>query len=159
MNIKRNLIVAFLMTVVTTLLLGLVYPLVVTGIAQIALPKEGGETVEMWPSLLGGVNMYPSAYNPKTGYIYLAATNTGMKYGFEPIKVISQVRHFGAYQEFIWGYEVDEARDVKTGQEIWRDQKSKDGFAGDRRAGEEESPRPRRAGQCILGRSLPLDSP
>jgi len=34
MNITRNLIVAILMTVVTTLLLGVVYPLVVTGIAQ-----------------------------------------------------------------------------------------------------------------------------
>ena len=97
---------------------------------QINLPKEGGDPIEMWPSLLGGVNMYPSAYNPKTGYIYLAAVNAGMKYGLESIKVISQVRHFGGYQEFIWGYEVDQARDAKTGQEIWRDQKSKDGFAG-----------------------------
>jgi len=34
MNITRNLMVAILMTVVTTLLLGVVYPLVVTGIAQ-----------------------------------------------------------------------------------------------------------------------------
>jgi potassium-transporting ATPase KdpC subunit len=34
MNISRNLIVALFMTVVTTLLLGVVYPLVVTGIAQ-----------------------------------------------------------------------------------------------------------------------------
>jgi len=34
MNITRNLIVALFMTVVTTLLLGVVYPLVVTGIAQ-----------------------------------------------------------------------------------------------------------------------------
>jgi K+-transporting ATPase ATPase C chain len=34
MRVKENLIVAVLMTVVTTLLLGLVYPLVVTGLAQ-----------------------------------------------------------------------------------------------------------------------------
>jgi glucose dehydrogenase len=74
--------------------------------------------------------MYPNAYNPKTGLIYLAARNLGMKYGFEEIKVISNVRHFGAYQEFIWGYEVDEARDVRTGREVWRDQKAKDGYAG-----------------------------
>jgi|GEM_PF-1638379 len=99
-------------------------------IGQIDLPKEGGPTIEMWPSLLGGVNMYPSAYNPRTGYLYLAAVNAGMKYGFEEIKVISNVRHFGAYQEFLWGYEVDQARDVKTGREIWRDQKSKHGYAG-----------------------------
>ncbi len=99
-------------------------------ISQIDLPVEGGPTIEVWPSLLGAVNMYPSAYNPKTGYIYLAAVNAGMKYGFEDIKVISNVRHFGAYQEFIWGYEVDQARDVKSGREVWRDQKSKHGFAG-----------------------------
>ena len=34
-------------------------------IGQIALPKEGGDPVEMWPGLLGGVNMYPNAYNPQ----------------------------------------------------------------------------------------------
>ncbi|HEV3056964.1 MAG TPA: potassium-transporting ATPase subunit C, partial [Vicinamibacterales bacterium] len=34
MNIKKNLVTAALMTVVTTLLLGIVYPLVVTGLAQ-----------------------------------------------------------------------------------------------------------------------------
>jgi alcohol dehydrogenase (cytochrome c) len=97
---------------------------------QIDLPIEGGPTVEMWPSLLGGVNMYPSAYNPKTGYIYLPSVNAGMKYGFEDIKIISNVRHFGAFQEFLWGYEVDQARDVKSGREVWRDQQSKHGYAG-----------------------------
>jgi alcohol dehydrogenase (cytochrome c) len=99
-------------------------------IGQIDLPVEGGPPVEMWPSLLGGVNMYPSAYNPKTGDVYLAVNNSGMKYGFEPIKVISNVRHFGAYQEFLWGYEVDLAMNVKEGKEVWRDQKAKAGYAG-----------------------------
>ena len=84
----------------------------------------------MWPSLLGGVNMYPNAYNPKTGNLYLAATNAGMKYGFEEIKVISNVRHFGAYQEFIWGNEIDKAVNVKTGAEVWRNELSKPGYAG-----------------------------
>jgi alcohol dehydrogenase (cytochrome c) len=99
-------------------------------IGQIALPKEGGDPVTMWPSLLGGVNMYPNAYNPKTGNLYLAATNAGMKYGFEEIKVISNVRHFGAYQEFIWGNEVDMAVNAKTGAEVWRNELSKPGYAG-----------------------------
>jgi alcohol dehydrogenase (cytochrome c) len=97
---------------------------------MIGLPKEGGPAVEVWPSLLGGVNMYPNAYNPQTGLLYLAATNAGMKYGFEEIKVISNVRHFGAYQEFIWGYEVNQAWNPKTGKEVWRDQKAKPGYAG-----------------------------
>jgi len=99
-------------------------------IGQIALPKEGGDPIEMWPSLLGGVNMYPNAYNPQTGDLYLAATNSGMKYGFEEIKVISNVRHFGAYQEFIWGNETDKAVNVATGAEVWRNELAKPGYAG-----------------------------
>ena len=84
----------------------------------------------MWPSLLGGVNMYPNAYNPQTGNLYLAATNAGMKYGLEEIKVISNVRHFGAYQEFIWGNEIDKAVNVSTGAEVWRNELAKPGYAG-----------------------------
>src|SRR5260370_12908502 len=37
---KRHLLTAFLMTVVTTVLLGIVYPLVVTAIAQIAFHEK-----------------------------------------------------------------------------------------------------------------------
>ena len=36
----KNLITAILMTIVTTVLLGLVYPLVVTGLAQVILPEQ-----------------------------------------------------------------------------------------------------------------------
>jgi K+-transporting ATPase ATPase C chain len=35
MNITKNLLTAVLMTIVTTLLLGVAYPLVVTGLAQV----------------------------------------------------------------------------------------------------------------------------
>jgi hypothetical protein len=34
------------------------------------------DRVEIWPSLLGGVNMYPNAYSPKTGKPHLATTNS-----------------------------------------------------------------------------------
>ena len=37
---KKNLLIAVLMTVVTTLLLGIVYPLVVTGLAQVMFPRQ-----------------------------------------------------------------------------------------------------------------------
>ena len=98
---------------------------------QIALPQEGGDPVRVEPSLLGGVNMYPSAYNPKTGNVYLPAAESAMMYGFEEIKIISNVRHFGAYQEFEWGDETDKAVNVKTGEEVWRDtQTGKPGYAG-----------------------------
>jgi alcohol dehydrogenase (cytochrome c) len=93
-------------------------------------PKEGGDPVEIWPGLLGGVNMYPNAYSPKTGDIYLAATNGGMKYGLEDIKVISNVRHFGAYNDFMWEKEIDKAVNVKTGKEVWRNENPKPGYAG-----------------------------
>jgi potassium-transporting ATPase KdpC subunit len=46
MNVGRNLIVAVLMTIVTTLLLGLGYPLAVTALAQLILPdKANGQLV------------------------------------------------------------------------------------------------------------------
>ena len=41
---------------------------------MLALPEGRRRSGEMWPGLLGGVNMYPNAYNPKTGNVYLAAT-------------------------------------------------------------------------------------
>ena len=99
-------------------------------VGQVALPPEGGDPVEIAPSLLGGVNMYPNAYNPKTGNLYLAAAESSMKYGFEEIKVISNVRHFGAFQEFNFGNETDKAINLKTGQEVWRNEVSKPGYSG-----------------------------
>ena len=84
----------------------------------------------MWPSLAGSVNLYPAAYNPLTGYVYLPAIEMGMKYAFEEIKVVSNVRHFGAAFEFKFAYELNLAMDVKSGTEVWRDQKGKSGYAG-----------------------------
>ncbi|HEX3183832.1 MAG TPA: potassium-transporting ATPase subunit KdpC [Pyrinomonadaceae bacterium] len=43
---KKNLLTAVLMTIVTTVLLGLVYPLVVTGLAQVIFPdKANGQLI------------------------------------------------------------------------------------------------------------------
>jgi K+-transporting ATPase ATPase C chain len=54
MNIRRNLVVAVLMTAVTTLLLGIVYPLVVTGIAQAAFrDKANGQLIEQNGQIVG----------------------------------------------------------------------------------------------------------
>ncbi len=47
MNVTRNLITAALMTVVTTVLLGIIYPLAITGIAQVVFPdKANGQLIE-----------------------------------------------------------------------------------------------------------------
>jgi K+-transporting ATPase ATPase C chain len=44
---KKNLLIAVLMTVVTTVLLGIIYPLVVTGIAKVLFPnKANGQLIE-----------------------------------------------------------------------------------------------------------------
>jgi potassium-transporting ATPase KdpC subunit len=54
MNITRNLITALLMTIVTTLLLGVVYPLVITGIAQVVFPdKANGQLIERGGKVIG----------------------------------------------------------------------------------------------------------
>jgi K+-transporting ATPase ATPase C chain len=50
----QHLKTAFLMTVVTTVLLGLVYPLVVTGLAQVIFPdKANGQLIELNGKIIG----------------------------------------------------------------------------------------------------------
>jgi potassium-transporting ATPase KdpC subunit len=45
--VKKNLLISVLMTIVTTVLLGLVYPLVVTGLAQVIFPeKANGQLIK-----------------------------------------------------------------------------------------------------------------
>ncbi len=54
MNITKNLITATLMTIVTTLLLGLAYPLVVTALAQGLFPgKANGQLIERDGKVIG----------------------------------------------------------------------------------------------------------
>jgi len=54
MNITKNLITAVLMTIVTTLLLGIVYPLVVTGLAQVLFrDKANGQLIERNGRIVG----------------------------------------------------------------------------------------------------------
>jgi K+-transporting ATPase ATPase C chain len=54
MNITKNLLTAVLMTIVTTLLLGVAYPLVVTGLAQVLFPgKANGQLIERDGKIVG----------------------------------------------------------------------------------------------------------
>src|SRR5579863_6550954 len=51
---KKNLITAVLMTLATTVLLGIIYPLVVTGLAQVLFPqKANGQLIEVNGRLVG----------------------------------------------------------------------------------------------------------
>jgi K+-transporting ATPase ATPase C chain len=51
---KRNFIISVLMTIITTVLLGIIYPLVVTGIAQVIFPhKANGQLISQNGKLIG----------------------------------------------------------------------------------------------------------
>jgi K+-transporting ATPase ATPase C chain len=53
-NVKRNLLISIWMTLATTVLLGIIYPLVVTGIAQVLYPhRANGEIIESRGKLVG----------------------------------------------------------------------------------------------------------
>src|SRR5262249_61343097 len=53
-EMMKTLVTAILMTIVTTVLLGLVYPLVVTGIAQVIFPgKANGQLIERDGQVIG----------------------------------------------------------------------------------------------------------
>ena len=66
--------------------------------------------------------MYPAAYNPDSGMIFLPAANLGMMYGYEEVKVVSNVRNLGATFEFLFdredAYEVNLA--MKTSRAAMR---------------------------------------
>lgn len=50
----KNFVTAILMTIITTVLLGLIYPLVVTGIAQVIFPnKANGQLIERDGQVIG----------------------------------------------------------------------------------------------------------
>jgi len=54
MNFGKNLLVGTLMTIVTTLLLGLAYPLIITGLAQVMFPdKANGQLIERNGAVVG----------------------------------------------------------------------------------------------------------
>jgi len=54
MNIMRNLIVAVLMTIVTTVVFGLIYPLAITAVAQVAFPAQAnGQLIDRQGTIVG----------------------------------------------------------------------------------------------------------
>ena len=60
MNITRNLITAVLMTIVTTVILGIIYPLAITGIAQVAFPHQAnGQLIERDGKVIGSSLIAP----------------------------------------------------------------------------------------------------
>lgn len=51
---KKNLIISILFTLVTTVMFGIIYPLIVTGLAQVLFPKQAnGELIKSGDKLVG----------------------------------------------------------------------------------------------------------
>ena len=97
-----------------------------------AVPEEGVE-VEVWPSLLGAVNLSSAAYNPGTGMIYLPRREAPMAYTLEKVQVTSNVRNLGAAFEIAPNgndKQVNSAHKITDGSEVWRNEVNTGGDAG-----------------------------
>jgi potassium-transporting ATPase KdpC subunit len=98
---KKNLITSVLMTIATTILLGIIYPLIVTGIAQLLFPKQAnGQLIHQDGKIVGssiiGQGFSGSAYfhsRPSAaGNGYDAANSNGSQLGPTNQKLIDRVK-------------------------------------------------------------------
>src|SRR2546428_13594750 len=101
MNITRNLVIAVLMTIVTTILLGLVYPLAMTAIAQAMFPdKANGQLVMRGRRVIGSRIIGQSFSSPgyfhgrpsAAGAGYDAANSAGTNFGPTNRKLVDAVK-------------------------------------------------------------------
>ncbi len=78
-NLRKNLVIAVFMTLATTILLGIVYPLVVTGLAQWWFPKRAnGELIEQDGKVVGSRLIGQPFTQP--GYFYSRPSSAGTGY-------------------------------------------------------------------------------
>ncbi len=98
---KKNLLISVLMTIATTILLGIIYPLVVTGLAQVLFPhKANGQLIQKDGRIVGssiiGQGFTRSGYfHPRpsaAGNGYDAANSSGSNLGPTNQKLIDRVR-------------------------------------------------------------------
>jgi len=99
---KRNLMTAILMTVVTTVLLGVVYPLVVTGLAQLLFPnKANGQLIVRDGKVIGsrilaqpftGAGYFHPRASAAGANGYDAANSSGTNLGPTNQKLIDRVK-------------------------------------------------------------------
>jgi K+-transporting ATPase ATPase C chain len=79
---KQNLKIAILMTIVTTVLLGLVYPLVVTGLAQLLFrDKANGQLVSRNGEIVGSRIIGQAFVGP--GYLHSRLSAAGVGNGYD----------------------------------------------------------------------------
>jgi len=98
---KKNLITSVLMTIAITVLLGLVYPLVVTGIAQVIFPKQangqliGKDGKTVGSRIIGQGFSSPAYFHSRpsaAGNGYDAANSAGSNLGPTNQKLIDRVK-------------------------------------------------------------------
>ncbi len=101
MNITKNLVVAVLMTIVTTLLLGVAYPLAVTGLAQVLFrDKANGQLLErdgkvVGSRIIGQAFSSPGYFRSRpsaAGTGYDAANSAGTNLGPTNKKLVDAVK-------------------------------------------------------------------
>jgi len=101
MNLTRNLLTAVLMTIVTTLLLGVMYPLVVTGVAQVLFPAQAnGQLIErggrvVGSQIIGQAFSSPGYFRSRpsaAGAGYDAANSAGTNLGPTNKKLVDAVK-------------------------------------------------------------------
>jgi len=99
----KNLITAVLMTMVTTVLLGLIYPLVVTGLAQVIFPAQAngslikrGDGTVVGSSLIGQPFSSPGYFRSRPSAAgangYDASASSGSNLGPTNEKLIARVK-------------------------------------------------------------------
>ena len=99
--IKKNLVISVLMTIATTVLLGLIYPLLVTGLSQLLFPgRANGQLLEANGKIVGSrligqpfsspryFHSRPSAAGPG----YDATASNGSQWGPTNRKLIDRVK-------------------------------------------------------------------
>jgi K+-transporting ATPase ATPase C chain len=98
---KKNFVISVLMTIATTILLGIIYPLVVTGLAQVLFPhKANGQLIQKDGKVIGssiiGQGFTGAAYfHPRpsaAGTGYDAANSAGSNLGPTNQKLIDRVK-------------------------------------------------------------------
>jgi len=98
---KKNLITAVLMTVATTILLGIIYPLVVTGLAQLIFPKQAnGQLIQKDGKTIGSsiiAQGFSSAgyFHPRSSFAgngYDPTSTNGSQLGPTNQKMIDRVK-------------------------------------------------------------------
>jgi potassium-transporting ATPase KdpC subunit len=98
---KKNLVTSVLMTIATTVLLGIIYPLVVTGLSQLLFPKKAnGQFIEangkiVGSRIIGQAFTSPGYFHSRpsaAGNGYDATASNGSQWGPTNQKLVDRVK-------------------------------------------------------------------